>query len=85
MPTTVTPIRPDEQPSTTHARGRWFYGVLVGIWPLALAIGAVGVAFGLPLGITLGSALAVALAVDFLTIVAAFEVDDGDTDLDDVP
>jgi hypothetical protein len=85
MPATLTPTQPDEHASTTHARGPWFYGVLVGVWPLALAVGAVGVALGLPLGITLGSALAVALAVDFLTVVAAFEVDDGDDELDDVP
>ena len=73
----------DAKRSTTHARGKWFYAALVGIWPLALAVGAVGVALGLPLGITLGSSLAVALAVDFLAIVTVFEVDDGDADLGD--
>ncbi len=82
MPTTLTPQRPDSESAPTHARGKWFFGVLFGVWPLALVMAAVAVALGLPTGITLGSALAAALAIDFLVIVSLFEVDDGDSDLD---
>jgi hypothetical protein len=82
MPTTLTPTRSDSPPEPTHARGKWFFGALVGVWPLALALAALAVALGLPVGITVGSALAAALAIDFLVIVSVFEVDDGDSDFD---
>jgi hypothetical protein len=43
---------------------------------VALALAAT--AFGVSTGIALGSALAGALAVDFVLIVMAFAIDDGD-------
>jgi hypothetical protein len=82
MPTTLTPNRPHTSPARTHARGKWFFGVLLGVWPLALATAAVAVALGLPAAVTLGSALAAALVVDFMVIVSVFEVDAGDNALD---
>ena len=40
----------------------------------------VAVALGAPTGITIGTGVAVALAIDFVLIVLAFAVDDGDID-----
>jgi hypothetical protein len=52
--------------------------VLIGVWPIALAAGAIAVALGVPAKISLGSALAAALAIDFLIVVLTLAVDDGD-------
>ena len=76
LTTAPPPFDPDATP--THAKGRWFYGVMIGVWPLAVAIGLVAIAFGLSAGIALGSCLTAALAVDFLLVVLTFAVDDGD-------
>ncbi len=76
LTTAPPPFDPDATP--THAKGRWFYGVLIGVWPLALAFGLAAPVFGLPMGIALGSCLAAALAVDFVLVVVTFAVDDGD-------
>jgi hypothetical protein len=78
MPVLTPPRLVDPQSAPTHARGRWFAAVLIGIWPIALGAGAVAVAFGLPAKIAFGSALAAALAIDFLVVVLTFAVDDGD-------
>jgi hypothetical protein len=71
-------VDPDAAP--THARGRWFTTVLVGAWPVAILAAAAGVALGAPTGITIASGLAAALVIDFVLIVLAFAVDDGDID-----
>jgi hypothetical protein len=76
LTTAPSPFDPDAAP--THAKGKRFYGVLIGVWPLAVALGLVATAFGLSTGIALGSALATALAVDFVLVVLALAVDDGD-------
>ena len=80
MPTVIPkgPIDPDAAP--THARGRWFGAILIGAWPVAMLAALVAVALGAPTGITIGSGVAVALAIDFVLIVLAFAVDDGDID-----
>ena len=75
---TTAPPAFDPDATPTHAKGTWFYGVLIGVWPLAVAIGLVGTVLGLPTGIALGSCLAAALAVDFVLVVLMFAVDDGD-------
>lgn len=74
--TTAPPFDPDAAP--THAKGRWFYAVLIGVWPLAVVAALVAIAIGLPAGIALGSALAAALAVDFMLVALVLAVDDGD-------
>ena len=76
LTTAPPPFDPDATP--THAKGKWFYGVLIGVWPLAVAFGLVAAAFGLSTGIALGSCVAAALAVDFVLVVMVFAVDDGD-------
>jgi hypothetical protein len=76
LTTARVPSDPDAVP--THAKGKRFYATLVGIWPLAVALALAATAFGVSTGIALGSALAGALAVDFVLIVMAFAIDDGD-------
>ena len=71
-------IARDPQAAPTHLHGWRIAAALLGVWPVAVAAGLVAAAFGLPAAITLASALAVALAVDFVIIVTALEVDDGD-------
>jgi hypothetical protein len=78
MPGLTPPRLVDPQSAPTHARGRWFAAVLIGVWPIALAAAALAVALGLPAKLSFGSALAGALAIDFITIVLTFAVDDGD-------
>lgn len=78
MPDVSPPEFVDPDSAPTHARGRWFVAVLLGVWPLAIVAGAVAVAFGAPTKISIACALVVALAIDFLAIVGTFEVDDGD-------
>jgi hypothetical protein len=74
--TTAPPFEPEATP--THAKGRWFYGALIGVWPLAVVATLLAMALGLSAGIALGSALATALAVDFIVVVVTLAVDDGD-------
>lgn len=65
----------------SHARGRRFWTVIIGSWPVCVIIGTViGLASGLGLGIGIGSGLAVALGIDFVWAVVMLEVDDGDVD-----
>jgi hypothetical protein len=71
-------IDPDAAP--THARGRWFRAILIGAWPVAMLAALAAVALGAPAGITIGSGVAAALAIDFVLVVLAFAVDDGDID-----
>jgi hypothetical protein len=78
---TVIPKRPiDPDAAPTHARGRWFAAILIGAWPVAMLAAVLAVVLGAPNGITIASGVAAALAVDFLLIVLAFAVDDGDID-----
>jgi hypothetical protein len=51
--TTAPPLDPDA--ILTHAKGRWFYGALIGVWPLAVLASLVAVALGLSVGMALGS------------------------------
>jgi hypothetical protein len=80
VPTVIPkgPVDPDAVP--THARGPWFAAILIGAWPVALLAALLAVALGAPTGITIASGVAVALAIDFVFIVLAFAVDDGDID-----
>jgi hypothetical protein len=78
MPTLTTAPPFDPEATPTHAKGRWFYGALLGVWPVAVAAGLIATALGLSAGIALGSALATALAVDFVLVVLTLAVDDGD-------
>jgi hypothetical protein len=78
MPTLTTAPQFDPEATPTHAKGPWFYGTLIGVWPVAVGGGLVAIALGLSAGIALGSALAVALAVDFILAVVTLAVDDGD-------
>jgi hypothetical protein len=78
MPTLSQPPPFDPPSVPTHAKGRWFIGSLVGVWPVAIVLAFIGVALGLPEGITFGSCLATALAVDFVIVVMTLAVDDGD-------
>lgn len=78
MPTLTTAPPFDPESTPTHAKGRWFYGALIGVWPLALVGGLIAMGLGLSAGVALGSALAAALAVDFIFIVLTLAVDDGD-------
>jgi hypothetical protein len=78
---TVTPKGPiDPDAAPTHARGRWFGAILVGAWPVALLAALLAVSLGAPTGITIASGVAAALAIDFVLVVLAFAVDDGDID-----
>jgi hypothetical protein len=76
--TPTSPIDPDAAP--THARGRWFRAILIGAWPVALVAALLAVVLGAPTGISFGSGVAAALAIDFVLVVLAFAVDDGDID-----
>jgi hypothetical protein len=78
MPTRTTAPPFDPEATPTHAKGRWFYGTLIGVWPLAVVAALVAMALGLSAGLALGSALATALAVDFVIVVLTLAVDDGD-------
>jgi hypothetical protein len=78
MPTLTTAPPFDPEATPTHAKGRWFYGALLGVWPVAVVAGLIATALGLSAGIALGSALATALAVDFVLVVLTLAVDDGD-------
>jgi hypothetical protein len=80
VPTAIPkrPIDPDGAP--THVRGRWLAAILIGAWPVATLAALAAVALGAPTGITIASGFAVALVIDFVLIVLAFAVDDGDID-----
>src|SRR4051812_19445809 len=80
LPQTSPPVDPQSAP--THIRGWHFVALLLGVWPLAVALGLGAAAFGLPAAVTIASALAVALALDFVIIVVTLEVDDGDVQHD---
>lgn len=75
----ITPqVQLDPQKVRSHARGRGFWTVLIAAWPVGLVVGLVLslVLGGLAVGIASG--LAVALGIDFVWVVMAFAVDDGD-------
>lgn len=78
MPTLTNAPPFDPESTPTHAKGRWFYGALLGVWPVAVIAGVVAMTVGLSTGIALGSPLATALAVDFILVVVTLAVDDGD-------
>jgi hypothetical protein len=71
---------PDDRVES-HARGKRFWTVILGSWPVCVALGAViGLVSGLGLGIGIGSGLAVALGINFVWGVVMLAVDDGDVD-----
>jgi hypothetical protein len=78
MPTLTIAPPFDPEATPTHAKGRWFYGALLGVWPVAVVAGLIATVLGLSAGIALGSAFATALAVDFVLVVLTLAVDDGD-------
>lgn len=76
--TTISQVEPDTQKVRSHARGRGFWALLIGAWPLGVLVGLILslVLGGLAVGIASG--LAVALGINFVCVVVAFAVDDGD-------
>jgi hypothetical protein len=71
--------RVSQRPS--HAKGRWFWTVMIAVWPVALALALLGWAVaGGQVMFWIASALAVAFVVDILVPQFAVEVDDGEED-----
>jgi hypothetical protein len=65
----------------SRARGRGFWSLLIAPWPIGVLGGvACGLVFGVGMAIGIASGLAIALGLNFMWVVIAFEIDDGEVD-----
>jgi len=65
----------------SRARGKGFWGLLIAPWPIGVLVGlACSLVFGVGLAIGIASGLAIALGLNFIWVVVAFEIDDGEVD-----
>jgi hypothetical protein len=70
----------DPQAVRSRARGKGFLIPLVAAWPVGVLGGLVATFFGVGMAGALGTGLAVALGLNFVWVVIAFAIDDGEVD-----